>query len=67
MLITAIGIITIGTGMLGTIFGIVFIENTRDNTYINFSFLNVINFSFLNVNHARNDLKCYELRASFRP
>ena len=77
MLITTIGIITIGTGMLGTIFGIeivmiikktsVFIENTRDNTYINFSFLNVINFSFLNVNHARNDLKCYELRASFRP
>ena len=47
--------------MLGTTFGIeivmiikktsVFIERTRDNTYIN--------FSFLNVNHARNDLKFY--------
>ena len=37
----------------------VFIEMTRDNTYIN--------FSFLNVNHAPNDLKFYELRASFRP
>ena len=53
MLITTIGIITIGTGLLGTIFGIeivmikktsVFIERTRDNTYIF--------FSFLNVNHA---------------
>ena len=42
MLITTIGILTIGTGMLGTIFGIeVFIEWTRDNTGINFSFLNV--------------------------
>ena len=68
MLVTTIGIITIGTGMLGTTFGIeimiikkteVFIERTRDNTYIN--------FSFLNVNHVRNDLKFYELRASFRP
>ena len=53
MLITSISIITIGTGMLGTISGIeivrikrtsVFIERTRDNTYIN--------LSFLNVNHA---------------
>ena len=54
MLITTIGIITIGTGMLGTTFGIeivmiikktsVFIERTRDYTYIN--------ISFLNVNHA---------------
>ena len=69
MLITTIGIITIGIGMLGTTFGIeivmiikktsVFIERTRDNIYIN--------FSFLNVNHARNDLKFNELRASFRP
>ena len=49
MLITTIGIITIGTGMLGTIFGIEimikknfsFIERTRDNTYMNSSFLNV--------------------------
>ena len=42
MMITTIGIITIGTGMLGTKFGIkivmmkkktlVFIERTRDNT-----------------------------------
>ena len=63
MLITTIGIRTIGTGMLGTTFGIeivviikktlVFIERTRDNTYIN--------FSFLNVYHARRDLKFYEL------
>ena len=54
MLITTIGVITIGTGMLGTIFEIkncfvlkrtsVFIERTRDNTYLN--------SSFLNVNHA---------------
>ena len=53
MLVTTIGIITIGTCMLGTIFGLeivmikktsVFIERTRDNTY-NYS-------SFLNVNHA---------------
>ena len=53
ILITTIGIITIETGLLGTIFGIeivmikktsVFIERTRDNTYIF--------FSFLNVNHA---------------
>ena len=53
MLITIIGIITIGTGMFGTTFGIeifmiiktsVFIERTRENTY---KF-----FSFLNVNHA---------------
>ena len=57
MLITIISIITKGTGMLGTTFGIellelkrtsVFFERTRDNTYIN--------FSFLNVNHALNDL-----------
>ena len=46
MLITTIGIITIGTGMLGTIFGIEIvtsesIERTRDNTYIHSSFLNV--------------------------
>ena len=44
MLITTIGIITIGTGMLGSAFEIeivliinktsVFIERTRDNTYI---------------------------------
>ena len=50
-------IVTIGIGMSGTKFGIeivmiikkpsVFIESTRDNTYIN--------FSFLTVNHARND------------
>ena len=49
MLITTIGIITIGTGMLGTIFGIeivmikntsVSIQRTRYNTYINLSFLN---------------------------
>ena len=69
MLITTIGIRTIGTGMLGTTFGIEivmiikktsdFIERTRDNTYIN--------LSFLNVNHARNDLKFYKLRASSRP
>ena len=69
MLITTIGIKAIGTGMLGTTFGIqivmiikktsVFIERTRDNTYII--------FSFLNVNHAQNDLKFYELRASFCP
>ena len=68
-LITTIGIITNGTGMFCTTFGIeivmiikktsVFIERTRDNNYIN--------FSFLNVNHARNDLKFYKLRASFRP
>ena len=54
VLITTIGIITIQTGMLGTIFGIeiviiikrtsVFIERTRDYIYIN--------SSFLNVNHA---------------
>ena len=54
MLITTIGIITIGTGMLSSTFGIeivmiikqisVSIERTRDNTYIN--------ISFLNVNHA---------------
>ena len=53
MLITSIIIITIGTGMLRTIFGIeivrikrtsVFIARTRDSTYIN--------LSFLNVNHA---------------
>ena len=45
MLISTIGIITIGTGLLGTIFWIeivmikkssVFIERTRDNTYIFF-------------------------------
>ena len=46
MLITTIGIITIGTGMLGTTFGMeivmiikktsVFIERTRNNTYIYF-------------------------------
>ena len=69
MLITTIGIITVGTGMVGTTFGIeivmiikktsVFIERTRDNNYII--------FSFLYVNHARNDLKFYGLRASFRP
>ena len=69
MLITTIGIITIGTGMLDTTFGIeivmiikqtsVFIERTRDNNYII--------FSFLNVNRSRNDLKFYEFRASFRP
>ena len=68
MLITTIGIRTIGTGMLGTTFGIeivmiikksVFIERTGDITYIQ--------FSFLNVNHARKDLKFYELGASFRP
>ena len=50
MLTNIIGIITIGTGMLGTIFGIEivmikknfsFIERTRDNTYINSAFLNV--------------------------
>ena len=46
MLITTIGIKTIGTGMLGTIFGIEIvtvesIERTRDNTYIHSSFLNV--------------------------
>ena len=50
MLITSISVITIGTDMLGTIFGIeflglkrtsVFIVKTRNNTYINFSFLNV--------------------------
>ena len=53
MLITTIGIITIGTGMLGTILGIdivmikknfSFLERTRDNTYIH--------SSLLNVNHA---------------
>ena len=53
MLITTISIITIGTGMLDTTFEIkivmikknsVFIERTRDNTYIN--------SLFLNVNHA---------------
>ena len=53
MLITTIGIIIIGTGMSGTIFGIEivmikknfsFLESTRDNTYIH--------SSFLNVNHA---------------
>ena len=48
MLITTIGIITIGTGTLGTTFGIeivmiikktsVFIERTRDITYLNFHF-----------------------------
>ena len=52
MLITTIGIITIGTGMLGTIFGIeivmikrisVFIERTRDNIYIHSSILNFNN------------------------
>ena len=69
MLITTIGIITIGTGTLGTTFGIeivmiikkttVFIERTRDNTYLN--------FSFLNFYHAQNDLKLFELRASFGP
>ena len=69
MLITTIGIITIGTGILGTTFGMeivmiikktsVFIERTRDNSYIN--------FSFLNVNHARNDFKYYEWQASFPP
>ena len=68
MLVTTIGIITIGTGMLGTMFGIeivmikktsVFIERTRDNTYIN--------SSLLNGNHAWNDLKFYKLRASFHP
>ena len=50
MLITTIDIITIGTGMLGTIFGIeivmikrilVFIERTWGNIYIHSSFLNV--------------------------
>ena len=51
MLITTIGIITIQRGMFGTIYGIeivmiikrtsVFIERTRDYTYINSSFLNV--------------------------
>ena len=50
MLITSISVITIGTDMLGTIFGMeflglkrtsVFIVKTRNNTYINFSFLNV--------------------------
>ena len=50
MLITTIGSTTIGTGMLGTIFGIeivmikktsVFIERTSDKTIINSSFLNV--------------------------
>ena len=44
MLTATIGIITIGTGILGTIFGIeiamikmnfIFCERTRDNTYIN--------------------------------
>ena len=49
MPITTIGIKTIGTGMLGTIFGIEivmikrkfsFYEKTRDYTYINSSFLN---------------------------
>ena len=51
-----------GTGMLGTIFGIkivmiretpVFIERIKNNTEIN--------SSFLNVNHAGNDLKFYKL------
>ena len=46
-MITILGIITIGIGMLGSIFGIdivmikqksVFFERTRDNTYIFFSF-----------------------------
>ena len=69
MLITTIGIMTIRTGMLGTTFGIeiviiikktsVYIERTRVNNYIF--------FSFLKVNHARNDLKFYKLRASFHP
>ena len=68
MLITSISIMTIVTGMLGTIIEIeiarikktsVFIERTRDNTYIN--------DSFLNVYHARNDLKFYNFLASFRP
>ena len=49
--------------MLGTLFGIEIVmikrtERTRDNTYIN--------SSFLNVNHAWNDLKLYKLWASFR-
>ena len=56
MLITTIRIITIGTGLLGTIFRIeivmikknfktsIFIERTRDHTYII--------FSLFNVNHA---------------
>ena len=50
MWIATICIVTIGTGILGTIFGIeivmikntsVFIERARDNTYINSSFLDV--------------------------
>ena len=44
MLNPTICIITIGTGMLGTIFLIkksVFIERTRDNTYITSLFLSV--------------------------
>ena len=51
MLATTIGIITIGTGMLGTMFwieicmikttSVVFNQRTRDNTYINSSFLKV--------------------------
>ena len=50
MLITTMGIITKGAGMLGTIFGkeffiikrtSVFIERTRDNSYIHFFILNV--------------------------
>ena len=63
-LITTIGVITIGTGMLGTTETVmiikktsVFIERTRDYNYIY--------FSFLNVNHAGNDLNFYELRVSF--
>ena len=61
-------IITIGIGMLGTTFWIeivmtikkssVFIERTRDNTYINFSFLNA---TMLEMN-----LKFNKLRPSFR-
>ena len=66
MLVTTIGLITIGTCMWGTIFGLeIFmikrtsacIESTRDKTY-NYS-------SFLNVDHALNVLKIYKLRASF--
>ena len=62
MLVTTIGIITIGTGMLGTIFWIeivmikitsVFNQRIRDSTYIN--------SSFLKVDHARNDLECYKV------
>ena len=68
MLITTIGIITIGAGMLGTTFGIEIVMimkncsfHWKDQGYT------YINSSFLNANHAWNDLKFYKLWSSFRP